>query len=278
MAPRIDILSLFPEVFPAALSSSILGRAVGDGLLTVHVHDIRQWAEGPHRKVDDRPFGGGPGMVFMCEPLAAAVEAVEALDSRRARRVLLAPAGRPLTQRLVNEVASAPRLMLLCGHYEGVDQRAIDALGFEEISVGDFVVSGGELPALLLVDAIARLLPGALGHEASAAEDSFSITNEQGQPLLDCPHYTRPRVWRERAVPEVLLSGDHQAIAEWRRSESELRTRTRRPDLVSLHGQPLEDEASMLQRSTGLNATAPRRTAPCCASHMSASTSSSQRN
>lgn len=278
MAPRIDILSLFPEVFPAALSSSILGRAVSDGLLSVHVHDIRAWAELPHRKVDDRPFGGGPGMVFMCEPLAAAVEAVEALDARRARRVLLAPAGRPLTQPLVNALASVERLMLLCGHYEGIDQRAIDALAFEEISVGDFVVSGGELPALLLVDAIARLLPGALGHEASAAEDSFSIIDEHGRPLLDCPHYTRPRVWRERAVPEVLLSGDHQAIAKWRRSESELRTRTRRPDLVSLHGQPLEDEASMLQRSTGLEAIAPRRSAPCCAGHMSAGTSSSQRN
>lgn len=278
MAPRIDILSLFPEVFPAALSSSILGRAISDGLLSVHVHDIRQWAELPHRKVDDRPFGGGPGMVFMCEPLAAAVEAVEALDARRARRILLAPAGQPMTQPLVNALASTERLMLLCGHYEGVDQRAIEALEFEEVSIGDFVVSGGELPALLLVDAVARLLPGALGHDASAAEDSFSITDEHGQPLLDCPHYTRPRVWRERAVPEVLLSGDHQAIASWRRSESEHRTRTRRPDLVSLHGQPLEDEASMLQRSTGLDATAVRRSAPCCAGQMSASTSRSQRN
>ncbi len=233
MPLRIDILTLFPEAMPGMLSSSILGRAIEAGLLTVEVHDMRDWADNKHNKVDDRPFGGGPGMVLMPEPVAAAVEAVDAMSAPKARRLSLCPAGRTLDQRMVEELAREERLLLVCGHYEGIDQRAIDALRLEEVSVGDFVVSGGELPALLLVDAIARLQPGALGHDQSAAEDSFTLRDGDGHQLLDCPHFTRPREWRDRAVPGVLLSGDHAAIAAWRLEQSTYRTRDRRPDLLS---------------------------------------------
>ncbi len=196
-----------------------------------HVHDIRAWSNSPHRKVDDRPFGGGPGMVFMCDPLVDAVEAVEKLDVRAACRVLLTPQGEPLRQSRVEWLAKQPRLLLIAGHYEGIDERAIQELGPLELSVGDFTVSGGELPALLVVDAVSRLLPGVLGHECSAAQDSFSLRDQQGNPLLDCPHFTRPRSWRGRDVPEILLSGDHAAIAAWRLEQSVSRTRVRRPDL-----------------------------------------------
>ncbi|MSR45125.1 MAG: tRNA (guanosine(37)-N1)-methyltransferase TrmD [Phycisphaerales bacterium] len=256
MTLRVDILTLFPDMFAPVLGTSIVGRAIAQGLLDVRVHDIRAWSigrdAGGHNRVDDRPFGGGPGMLFMCEPLSGAVESVDAQDPRAARRILLSPAGKKFSQHEAANIASSERIMLICGHYEGVDQRAIDALQLEEMSIGDFVLSGGELPALVMVDAIARLIPGALGHEDSAAEDSFSKTSEAGTPLLDCPHYTRPREWRGLTVPDVLLSGDHQAIARWRLEESIKRTRERRPDLDSLHAQPLEGEASMLQRTIGL--------------------------
>ncbi|MSQ89892.1 MAG: tRNA (guanosine(37)-N1)-methyltransferase TrmD [Phycisphaerales bacterium] len=256
MTLRIDILTLFPDMFAPVLGTSIVGRAIAQGLVDVHVHDIRKWSvgrdAGGHNKVDDRPFGGGPGMVFMCEPLSAAVEAVDAHDPRPARRILLSPAGKKFAQHDAAVIAESQRIMLICGHYEGIDQRAIDELALEEISIGDFVLSGGELPALAIVDAVARLIPGALGHQDSAAEDSFSKTTDAGAPLLDCPHYTRPREWRGHIVPDVLLSGDHQAIARWRLEESIKRTRQRRPDLESLHAQPLEGEASMLQGTVGL--------------------------
>ncbi len=259
MTLRIDILTLFPDMFAPVLGTSIVGRAIAQGLLEVHVHDIRAWSlgrdVGGHNRVDDRPFGGGPGMVFMCEPLSAAVEAVDAQDARPARRILLSPAGKRFAQCDAATFATSERIMLICGHYEGIDQRAIDILKLEELSMGDFVLSGGELPALTVVDAVARLIPGALGHEDSAAEDSFSKRDAAGNPLLDCPHYTRPREWRGETVPDVLLSGDHQAIARWRLEESIKRTRQRRPDLDSLHAQPLEDEASTLHRSIGLNPT-----------------------
>lgn len=235
MALRIDILTLFPEMFPPVLATSILGRAADGGFATYDVHDIRQWTEDKHRRVDDRPFGGGPGMVMMCQPVFDSVKAVEALDDRPATRVLLTPQGRPLTQPLVEELATHERLLLIAGHYEGLDERVIDALDPLELSVGDYVLSGGELPALVLTDAIVRLIPGVLGHEDSAAEDSFSAREfEPGTRarLLDCPHYTRPRVWNDRAVPEVLLSGDHAAVDEWRRQQSIERTRGRRPDLM----------------------------------------------
>lgn len=229
---RIDILTLFPDMFQGPLEASILGRARDNKLLEVHVHDIRDWATDKHNKVDDRPFGGGPGMVLMCQPLHDAVLAIEAKDTRRAHRMLLSPQGRRLSQDIIESLARQERLLLIAGHYEGIDERVIDALEPEEVSIGDYVLSGGELPALVLVDAIARLLPGALGHEGSAAEDSFSIKDEDGTPLLDTPHYTRPRNWEGREVPEVLLNGNHGAIAKWRREQQRQRTRQRRPDLL----------------------------------------------
>jgi len=229
---RIDVLTLFPEIFPSVLGTSILKRAAEAGIVSYHTHDIRDWADNKHRKVDDRPFGGGPGMVMMCQPLHDSVVAVESLDQCPATRVLLSPQGEPLGQRRVEWLAQQGRLLLIAGHYEGVDERDIEELQPLEISVGDFVVSGGEIPALLLIDSVVRLLPGALGHEDSAAEDSFAPRGADGQRLLDCPHYTRPREWRGREVPETLLSGDHASIERWRMQEMLSRTRRRRPDLL----------------------------------------------
>lgn len=243
MPLRIDILTLFPEMFPPVLGASILGRAAADGLVEYHLHDIRDHAGNRHRKVDDRPFGGGPGMVMMCQPLYDAVLAAERKDDRTAQRILFTPQGRRLEQGLVEELALRPRLLLIAGHYEGVDERVVDELQPLELSVGDYVLSGGEIPAMLLVDAVVRLQPGALGHEHSAAQDSFasrqslvagsSVTDSRGLRLLDCPHYTRPREWRGRSVPEVLLGGDHAAIEAWRRTQMLDRTRLRRPDLLA---------------------------------------------
>jgi tRNA (guanine37-N1)-methyltransferase len=249
---RFDILTLFPEMFGGVLGSSICGRAAEGGFASYVLHDIRAWAANKHAKVDDRPFGGGPGMVMMCQPLFDCVQAVEAMDERPTRRILLSPQGRRLTQDLVEGlVEPGGRLLLIAGHYEGVDERVIDALEPQEFSVGDYVLSGGELAAMVLIDAVVRLLPGVLGHEDSAAEDSFatrewpagtrSATTEKDDDdagggrtvrLLDCPHYTRPRVWNGRAVPDVLLSGDHEAVARWRWDQMLERTRRRRPDLL----------------------------------------------
>ncbi|UCD74733.1 MAG: tRNA (guanosine(37)-N1)-methyltransferase TrmD [Phycisphaerales bacterium] len=251
---RIDILTLFPEMFPDVLSASILGRAAEGGFASYHLHDIREYADNKHRKVDDRPFGGGPGMVMMCQPLYDAVIAAERQDERPAKRILLTPQGEPLRQERIESLATEDRLLLIAGHYEGVDERVIDELEPLEISAGDYVLSGGELPAMMLVDAVVRLLPGVLGHEDSAAEDSFAARDFPpsgigkeggsvggacggtfaggGRRLLDCPHYTRPRIWKDRAVPEVLLSGDHAAVEEWRKKQMIERTRKRRPDLL----------------------------------------------
>jgi tRNA (guanine37-N1)-methyltransferase len=229
---RIDILTLFPEMLAPALQLSILGRAAAAGLASYHLHNIRDWATDKHRTVDDRPFGGEPGMVMMAQPLYDAVTAVEAADPAPARRILLTPQGERLEQRRVEELAGHPRLLLVAGRYEGVDERAIEALEPLEISVGDYVTSGGEVPALLLIDAVVRLVPGALGHEDGAAEDSFSARGEGRRRLLEGPHYTRPRVWNGRAVPEVLISGDHEAVRRWRMRMMLDRTRERRPDLL----------------------------------------------
>jgi len=230
---RIDVLTLFPEMFPSVLGASIPGRAAESGLVSYHLHDIRDWADNKHRKVDDRPFGGGPGMVMMCQPLHDAVVAVEKMDEqqRPATRVLLTPQGQPLDQRRIEWLAQQRRLLLIAGHYEGVDERVIEELQPLEVSIGDFVVSGGEIPAMLVIDAVVRLIPGALGHEDSAAQDSFAPRGADGQRLLDCPHYTRPRDWRGRTVPETLLSGDHASIEQWRMNEMLKRTQERRPDL-----------------------------------------------
>lgn len=243
---RFDVLTLFPEMFPQVLSTSIVGRAAQSGIANFHVHDIRAWADNKHNKVDDRPFGGGPGMVMMCQPVFDSVCAVEAMDPRPAVRLLMTPQGEPLGQRRVEWLAKQERLLLIAGHYEGIDERVIEELNPLELSIGDFVLSGGELAAMLVIDAVVRLLPGALGHEGSAAEDSFALgpapLDVRGEqtgsvptqaPLLDCPHFTRPREWRGRSVPDVLLSGDHASIARWRDQQRLERTRQRRPDLLS---------------------------------------------
>lgn len=225
MALRIDILTLFPEMVSAMLNTSIPKRAAEKGLVEYHLTNIRDFATDAHKSVDDKPFGGGPGMVMMCPVVFDAVEAVERTDARPATRVLLTPQGQVFSQRLAGYLASLPRLLLIAGHYEGVDQRVIDGLRPMELSIGDYVLSGGELPAMVVVDAVVRLLPGALGAEDGAAEESFA------DGLLEYPQYTRPRVYRGMSVPEVLLSGNHQRIAEWRRQQRIERTRQRRPDL-----------------------------------------------
>lgn len=243
MPLRVDILTTFPEMFaaesPAALGISIPARARRAGLVEWHATDIRDFANNKHDKTDDRPFGGGPGMVMMCQPVWDAVMAVEALDPRPARRILLTPQGTPLTQPLVEELAGAERLLLIAGHYEGIDERVIQRLNPMEVSIGDYVLSGGELAALVLMDAVIRLLPGALGDEESAGQDSFSGVKvpidkktSTTHRLLDCPHYTKPREWEGIGVPEVLLSGDHARIAAWRLEQRLERTRLRRPDLL----------------------------------------------
>lgn len=229
---RIDILTLFPEMLAPALGASILGRAAKGGFVTYHLHDIRKWTHDKHGKVDDRPFGGGPGMVMMAQPIYDAVTAVEGADERPASRVLLTPQGRPVDQSVVERLAGSPRLLLIAGHYEGVDERVIEELQPLELSVGDFVTSGGELPALLLVDAVVRLVPGVLGHDDAAAEDSFAPRGPGRRRLLEGPQYTRPQVWKGRPAPDVLLSGDHEAVREWRMRIMLERTRERRPDLL----------------------------------------------
>lgn len=244
---RIDVLTLFPDMVEAVLRTSIPGRAATAGIVEYRVHDVREHADNPHRKVDERPFGGGPGMVMTCQPLWDCVKTAEAEDPRPARRLLMTPQGVPFSQTTAESLASETRLLIIAGHYEGIDERVVEALEPDEISVGDYVLSGGELPALTVIDSVVRLLPGALGHADSAAEDSFAsrvLTDERGRPvaeerLLDCPHYTRPRVWEGRAVPEVLLSGDHAAVDRWRQERMIERTRARRPDL--LETPPTED-------------------------------------
>ena len=224
---RFDIISLFPEFVAQLAAHGVVGRAGERGLLAIHGWNPRDFAEGNYRRVDDRPFGGGPGMVMLIDPLRAALAAARAADPAPARVVYLSPQGRRLDQRKVRALAALPRLVLLCGRYEGVDERLLQAEVDEELSIGDYVLSGGELGAAVVVDAVARLLDGALGDAESAAQDSF-----EGDGLLDCPHYTRPVDHPLGRVPEVLLSGDHARIARWRRQQSLGRTWLRRPDLL----------------------------------------------
>ena len=226
MALRVDILTLFPEMFGGFLGESILRIAREKGLLEVRVSNIRDWAEGRHKKVDDTPFGGGPGMVLMVPPVARCLDAVREMDRRRGPVILLTPQGRPFDQQAARRLAQQARLILLCGHYEGVDER-IRTLVDEEISIGDYVLTGGELPAMVVTDAVARLLPGVVGNSASPHEESFS------EGLLEYPQYTRPRDYEGLAVPDVLLSGNHAEIERWRREQSLRRTQQRRPDLDS---------------------------------------------
>ena len=220
---RADVLTLFPGFFEGPLRESLLGRALAEGVADVRLHDIREHTHDRHRQTDDYAFGGGPGMVMKPGPI---FEAVEALGPGRKRVILLSPAGRPFDQELARELAGEPWLVLICGRYEGVDERVVSGLPAEEISVGDFVLAGGESAALVVLEAVIRLVPGVVGNEESLSEESF----ERG--LLDHPHYTRPREFRGMQVPEPLLSGDHGRIEEWRRNAAREKTRRNRPDLL----------------------------------------------
>ena len=217
------MFTIFPGIFEAPLRESLLGRAIGEGLLDIRVHDLREWSEDRHRMVDDTGYGGGPGMVMKPEPFFAAVES---LDPDRGRALLLSPAGRRLDQAFVRELAGEEHLALLCGRYEGVDERVVEGLPAEEVSIGDYVLAGGEVPALVVIEAVTRLVPGVIGKEESHERDSFAEPR-----LLDHPQYTRPAEFRGMAVPDVLLSGDHGAIDRWRREAAREKSRRNRPDL-----------------------------------------------
>ena len=230
---RIDVLTLFPEMFAGVLSSSILKRAQDKKIVEYHLHQLRDYTTDPHKKVDDRPFGGGPGMVLMCQPVIDAVAKIEAMDALPATRVLLAPTGEKLTQKIAEELSKLPRLLLIAGHYEGFDERIHELLKPREISIGDFVLSGGEIPAMTVLDAVTRLIPGVLGHDDSPHGESFSTTDPTIAGGLEYPHYTRPREYQGLTVPEILLSGNHAAVEKWRQEQSKNRTAQRRPDLLS---------------------------------------------
>ena len=232
---RIDVISLFPEFVAQCAAFGVVGRAGERGLLSLHGWNPRDYAEGNYRRVDDRPFGGGPGMVMLIDPLRASLKAAREADPRPARVVYLSPQGAPLTQAKARELAGQERLVLLCGRYEGIDERFIEAEVDEELSIGDYVLSGGELAAAVVVDAVARLQDGALNDAESAVQDSF----EDG--LLDCPHFTRSEALGTEGVPPVLLSGDHAAIRRWRRQQSLGRTWLRRPDLLAGRDLAAED-------------------------------------
>jgi tRNA (guanine37-N1)-methyltransferase len=234
---RIDVLTVFPEVFPGPLGIGVVGRALEQGIVELHVHDLRDFTTDRHRQVDDVAFGGLPGMVLKPEPLIRAVRGLRA-EVPGTRALLLSPQGRRLDQEVVRELAAEPALLLVCGRYQGVDQRARAAIG-EEISVGDYVLSGGEIAALAVVDAVARLIPGVVGSPQSLAEESFSEAAEGG---LEAPLYTRPAEFEGEAVPDVLRSGHHAAIAEWRRREGREATRRQRPDLLRSGSQPSPGE------------------------------------
>ena len=238
---RIDIVTLFPEICRAPLSESIMKRAQEKRIVELHIHNLRDWTTDKHHVVDDAPFGGGQGMVMKPEPIFAAVEALKkmpnaecrtpnvehsAIDNRKSKILLMSPAGRRLEQALASELAQEPHLIVVCGHYEGVDHRVIENLVDVEISIGDYVLTNGALAAAVLVDAIVRLLPGALGHEQSAADESFT------GGLLEAPQYTRPAEFRGYKVPNVLLSGNHAQIAKWRKQQALKRTKQNRPDLL----------------------------------------------
>lgn len=234
---RFDVISLFPQLVQSVVDYGVTARGVERGLLEVHHWNPREWGEGVHRSVDDRPYGGGPGMVMQYFPLKMAVTAAIEADPRPARVVALTPQGKPLQQGGLRYLSQQQRLILVCGRYEGIDERFMDEVVQEQWSIGDYVLSGGELGAMVIIDGCARLLPGVLGHDASAEQDSFS------GGLLDCPHYTRPENCDGHGVPEVLLTGNHAAIDRWRRSQSLGRTWQRRPDLLARMNLNEEDGA-----------------------------------
>ena len=220
---KIDVLTLFPAMFAGPLDESIIKRARDAGLLDLTIHNLRDYAHDRHRTVDDRPFGGGPGMLLKPEPV---FEAVEAISREQTRVILLSPSGRRFSQAIARELAQCNDLLLVTGHYEGFDERIREQLADDELSIGDYVLTNGALPAMVVVDAVVRLLPGALGDDASSAEESFS------DGLLEYPQYTRPAEFREMKVPDILLSGNHAEIEKWRREQAKQRTQKRRPDLM----------------------------------------------
>jgi tRNA (guanine37-N1)-methyltransferase len=230
MTWRATVLTLFPEMFPGPLGLSLAGKALGDGTWALETLDIRDFATDKHRSVDDTPAGGGAGMVMRADIAAAAIDAARAKAEPGTPTLYLSPRGKPFTQARAHELAKGPGLLLLCGRFEGIDQRVLEARDVEEISIGDYVLSGGELAAQVLIDACVRLLPGVAGNEVSLAEESFA------SGLLEYPHYTKPREWEGRSIPEVLLSGDHERIARWRREQAEALTKAQRPDLWEKHG------------------------------------------
>jgi len=225
---RASVLTIFPDMFPGPLGTSLAGKALAAGLWSLDAVDIRSHATDKHRSVDDTPAGGGPGMVMRADVLARAIDAVAPEGDGRAR-LLMSPRGAKLTQSRVKALAAGEGVVLLCGRFEGVDERVIEGRGLEEVSIGDFVLSGGEIAALALLDACVRLIPGVMGKEASGEEESFA------QGLLEYPQYTRPQLWEGRAIPEVLSGGDHAKVAAWRRAEAERLTKSRRPDLWAAH-------------------------------------------
>jgi tRNA (guanine37-N1)-methyltransferase len=253
---RFDVVTLFPEMFTGPMDSSILGRARQSGLIEVALHDLRDYTEDRHRTADDTPYGGGAGMVLKAGPVFQLADALfpgwgpkAGADAKGkvpgARCVYLSAQGRPLDQKTVSRLSGEPRLLLLAGHYEGIDERVLDALVDEEISIGDYVLTGGELPAMVLIDAVARLVPGVLGQAASPLEESFS------EGLLEYPHYTRPAETRGHRVPEVLLSGNHEAVRRWRRRESLRRTLERRPELLLAADLSREDHETLREFAGG---------------------------
>jgi tRNA (guanine37-N1)-methyltransferase len=224
---RVDILTLFPGMFSGPFAESIIRRAIDAGLVSVHVHDIRDWAAGKHSVVDDSPYGGGPGMVLKPEPVFAATKAVLEMAPARGPVILMTPIGRRFDHDLALELAREERLVILCGHYEGFDARVHEHLATHEISIGDYVLSGGEIPAMVVVDAVTRQIPGALGSPESAEQESFT------EGMLEAPHYTRPPEFRGWTVPDILLSGHHAELEKWRRRQNLLLTAQRRPDLLA---------------------------------------------
>ncbi len=225
---RFDILTMFPDMFPGYMSQSLLNKAIERSLVEINVHNMRDWAEDKHSKLDDRPFGGGPGMILMVEPIVRAVREIETMSETRGRTIMLTPAGRRLDQRFVEELAVEPRLTLLCGRYEGFDQRIADILEPTEVSIGDYILNGGEVASMVLVDSLVRMVPGVLGDENSSIDDSFS----RGNRMLEYPQYTRPREFEGHSVPDVLLGGNHEQIQKWRDAKSLENTLKRRSDLL----------------------------------------------
>jgi len=258
---RFDVVTLFPDLFREFLAAGIFGRAVEKRIVEVMLHDLRSHGDGAYRKVDDTPYGGGGGMVLLAGPLSRCLDGAQAAVSGRGRVVLMSPQGRPLDQATCRRLAREPRLLLVCGRYEGIDERFVETRVDEEVSIGDYVLSGGELPAMVLMEALARLLPGALGDATAADRDSFS-----GR-LLDHPHYTRPEVFEGRGVPGVLLSGDHAAVERWRAEEARRITRRKRPDLLATEaggdpGPEREQQAGPSSDRTRDDATAKRADRP----------------